>query len=76
MILKNGIIGGKYYVNGKATNVGLFEYEAEGVTNIYCTTTGGVIVKNENDKYIASSRTNGLSKAGYYSFDSEGRMIR
>ncbi len=75
MILRNGIIGGKYYVNGKATNVGLFEYEIDGVTSIYCTTTGGVLLKNVTDKYIAKSRTNNLVPAGYYSFDSEGKMI-
>ena len=75
MILKNGIIGGKYYVNGKASNVGLFEYEVNGVTNIYCTTTGGVLVKNITDKYIAKSRVNGLVPAGYYSFDADGKMI-
>lgn len=76
MILKNGIIGGKYYKDGKIANVGLFEYEADGVTSIYCTTTGGVIIKNENDKYIASSRTNGLASAGYHSFDADGKMIK
>ncbi len=76
LILKTGIINGKYFKDGKATNVGLFEYEIDGVTSIYCTTTGGVIIKNENDKYIASSRTNGLAPAGYHSFDAEGKMIK
>ncbi len=75
MILKNGIIGGKYYKDGKATNVGLFEYEIDGVTSIYCTTTGGVILKDVTNKYIYGSRTNGLAPAGYHSFDADGKMI-
>lgn len=75
MIPKNGIINGKYYIDGKAVNVGLFEYEIDGVKNIYCTTTGGALIKDAARKYIAKSRANGLAAQGYYDFDADGKMI-
>lgn len=77
MILKNGIIDGKYYINGVAVPAyyGLVEWEG----NFYYINDGGRIITNKT-KYIQT--TNGLTFADgtpiprqSFDFDADGKMI-
>ena len=77
MVLKNGIVGDYYYINGVlvAPYYGLVEWEG----NFYYVNDGGKIVKNMR-KFV--NTTNGLTFANgdavqrtYYDFDADGKMI-
>ena len=77
MVLKNGIVGDYYYINGvlAAPYYGLVEWEG----NFYYVNDGGKIVRNMR-KFV--NTTNGLTfengeaiQRTYYDFDADGKMI-
>ena len=77
MVVKNGLDGDHYYINGTlvAPYYGLVEWEG----NFYYVNDGGMIVKGIR-KYV--NTTNGLTFAngekiekGYYDFDADGKMV-
>jgi len=68
----NGIL--YYYRDGKIVSA---EYDSELVEingAIYLVKWSGKVAVNET-LYIANSKANGLMKSGYYSFDSDGKLI-
>ena len=68
----NGIL--YYYRDGKIVKA---EYDSELVEingAIYLVKWSGKVAVNET-LYIANSKANGLVKSGYYSFDSDGKLI-
>ena len=68
----NGIL--YYYRDGKIVSA---EYDSELVEingAIYLVKWSGKVAVNET-LYIANSKANGLVKSGYYSFDSDGKLI-
>ena len=77
MVLKNGIVGDYYYINGvlAAPYYGLVKWEG----NFYYVNDGGKIVRNMS-KFV--NTTNGLTfdngdpvQRTYYDFDADGKMI-
>ena len=70
---KNGIVKDddgvlRYYVNGKVTYVGLIEIDG----NFYYVRSNGEVV---SDCVYYITWTHGLKEPGYYTFDTEGKLI-
>ncbi len=71
MILKNGIINGKYYENSiLIKGRGLVEWNG----SIYFIKESGNIAVNTG-LFVADAKTNGVMPAGKYSFDADGKLI-
>ena len=67
---KNGIVDGKYYVDGVLMkSVGIVKL---GNDYYYITDSGKVYVGKIT---VAASKTNGLISAGVYTFAEDGKMI-
>ena len=71
MILKNGIVGDYYYVNGvQQRNIGLVKVGDD----YYYITGAGLIAKDLH--YISEAKSNGLGFVGYYQFDeTTGKLV-
>ncbi|MBO5213975.1 MAG: hypothetical protein J6B86_04320, partial [Clostridia bacterium] len=78
--LKNGIVDGYYYVDGKPTEMGLFEYEG----NYYVAQYDGKIITSENyttygaGKYYVWKIDESASEiaTGWYYFGADGAMLQ
>ena len=72
LVLKNGIDGNYYYVNGEVQKgLGLIEVEGD----YYYITGSGLIAKDLH--YISSEKSNGLGFTGYQQFDeTTGKLVK
>ncbi len=75
-VLKNGIINGTYFENGKATEAGMIRYNG----NIYYIKAGGWVVTN-GSRYVPDTAISAELKregfaAGVYTFDATGALVQ
>ena len=75
-VLKNGIINGTYYENGKAVEAGLIRLDGK----IYYVKAGGWVVTN-GSRYVADTVISAELKregfvAGVYTFDATGALVQ
>ena len=69
MVIKNGVVDGKYYVDGELVKAaGIVEWNGDFY---FVTDSGKVYV---GSIYVAASKTNGLIDSGKHTFDAEGKM--
>ena len=74
-VIKNGIVGDTYYVNGQAVEAGLIKIDDA----LYYVKAGGWVVKN-GSRYVPdtaiSDEVRALGfEAGVYNFDAEGKFV-
>ena len=68
--MKNGIIDGVYYENGRPKHAGIIKIDGE----IYYAGTDGKLATGQ--KIVHRTMSNGLLKHGTYKFDAEGKMVK
>ena len=68
MYIYNGIVDGRYYVDGIGTNAGLIQVDG----SYYFAGYGGKLIAGQS---YWISNTNGLLTAGTYRFDAQGKLI-
>lgn len=68
--MKNGIIDGVYYENGRPKHAGVIKIDGE----IYYAGTDGKLAKGQ--KIVHRVMSNGILKHGTYKFDAEGKMVK
>ena len=69
MLIYNGIVNGRYYVDGIGTAAGLILVDGE----YYFADYGGKLITN---KIYWVEKTNGLLPAGDYTFGADGKLVR
>lgn len=71
MIVKDGIVDGKYYVDGSLVkSAGLVKVDG---AYYYIKQTGEVFVGNK--LYVSEAKANGYKAPGYYDFAADGKMV-
>ena len=71
LILKNGIVDGKYYVDGELVKgAGLVKVDGD----YYFIKASGAVYTDAS-LIVTEAKANGLKPAGLYNFDAEGKMI-
>ena len=70
VLLRNGIIGDRYYENNVEVHKGVVEIDGD----YYYVASGGIVTKNKI-KWIGTSWANGLIAPGIYNIDENGKIV-